>query len=68
MPKKTTLFLKKKPSRNQYRYRYLKIDVDIFEEPENERVFLDIKVYKNNNFIQSRLYMAMQGCDLVLRV
>ena len=45
-----------------------KIDMDFFEEPENQRVFLDQKIFKNMIFSQSRLYMAMQGCILVLRV
>ena len=42
--------------------------MDIFEEPENHRVFLDHKVPKKMIFSQSRVSMAMQGCILVLRV
>ena len=45
-----------------------KIDMDIFEEPKNHRVFLDHKVWKKINFSESRLYMDMQGCILMLRV
>ena len=40
----------------------------IFEEPENQRVLLDLKIYKKMIFSQSRLDMAMQGCILMLRV
>ena len=39
-----------------------------FEEPENQRVFLDHKVPKKMFFIYSRVYMVMQGCLLMLRV
>ena len=39
-----------------------KIDIDIFEEPVNQRVFLDHKVPKKMFFLQSGLYMVMQGC------
>ena len=39
----------------------------MFEEPENQRVFLDHEVLKKMIFSQSRLYMAMQGCILMLR-
>ena len=42
-----------------------KIDIDIFEEPENQRVLVDDKVLKKMFFIQSRLHMAMQGCILI---
>ena len=45
-----------------------KIDMDIFEEPKNHRAFLDHKVCKKINFSESRIYMAMQGCILMLRV
>ena len=45
-----------------------KINKDIFEEPENQRVFLDYKVLKKMFFIQSRLYIVMQVCVLMLRV
>ena len=45
-----------------------KIDIDIFEEPKNQRVFLDHKVWKKIIFSPSRLYMSMQGCILMLRV
>ena len=45
-----------------------KIDMNIFEEPENQRVFLDLKVCKKMNSSECLLYMAMQGCFLVLRV
>ena len=45
-----------------------KIDVDIFEEPGNQRVILDLKIHKKMIFSQSRLDMAMHGCNLVLRV
>ena len=43
------------------------IDTDILEEPENQRVFADDKVSKVMIFVQSCLYMAMQGCILMLR-
>ena len=36
-----------------------KIDKDIFEEPENQRVFVDFKFFKKIFFIQSRLYVAI---------
>ena len=36
-----------------------KIDIDIFEEPKNQRVSLDQKVCKKMLFSQSRLYMAI---------
>ena len=42
--------------------------MDIFEEPENQRVLADDKVCKKMIFSESRLYMTRQGCDLVLRV
>ena len=42
--------------------------MDISEEPENQRVFLDHQIHKKIFFIQSRLYMAIQGCILILRV
>ena len=45
-----------------------KIDIDIFEESKTQRVFLSLKVCKKMIFSESRLYMAMQGFDLVLRV
>ena len=45
-----------------------KIDMGFFEETENQRVFLDNKVCKKMNFSESRLYMAMQGCILMIRV
>ena len=45
-----------------------KIDIDIFEEPENQRVLLDLKIHKKLSFSQSRLDMAMQGWILLLRV
>ena len=41
--------------------------MDIFEEPENQRVLADDEIYKKMFFSQSRLLMAMQGCYLVLR-
>ena len=44
-----------------------KINIDIFEDPKNQRVFLDHKVPKKMFFTQSRLYMAMQGCILMSR-
>ena len=43
-----------------------KIDMDFFEEPENQKVFLDDKIHKKMVFSQSRLYMAMQKCILML--
>ena len=46
----------------------MKIDKDIFEELENQKVLADDKVYKKMFFSQSRLYMAMQGCILMLGV
>ena len=45
-----------------------KIDMEISEEPENQRVFLDHEIHKKMLFIQSRLYMVMQGCSLMLRI
>ena len=42
--------------------------MDIFEEPENQKVFLDYKVPKKMIFSQSRITMAIQGCILMLRV
>ena len=42
--------------------------MDIFEESENQRVLADVKISEKMIFIQSRLYMAMQVCILVLRV
>ena len=42
--------------------------MDIFEEPENQRVILDLKINKKMNFSESRLYMAMQRCILMLRI
>ena len=42
--------------------------MDIFEEPENQRVFLDHKVLKKINFSESSLYMDMQGCIWMLKV
>ena len=37
------------------------MDIDIFKEPENERVFVDNEVRKKMIFIQNRLHVAMQG-------
>ena len=48
-------------------YTLQKNDVDIFEEPENQRVLPDHKIHKKMIFSQSRRYMAMQGCILMLR-
>ena len=45
-----------------------KINMDILKEPDNQKVLLDHKKYKEMMFSQSRLSMAMQGCILVLRV
>ena len=45
-----------------------KIDLNIFEEPKNHRVFQDLKVCKQMIFSESRLYMARHGCILMLRV
>ena len=42
--------------------------MDIFEEPENQRVLLDLKMNKKMIFSESRLDMDMQGWILVLRV
>ena len=42
--------------------------MDVFEEPNNQRVILGLKVCKKMILSESRLYMAMQGCNLVLRV
>ena len=42
--------------------------MDIFEEPEDQRVLLDLKMNKKMIFSESRLYMAMQGWILLLRV
>ena len=46
----------------------IKNDIDIFEKAENQRVFLDRKVPKKMILSQSRIYMAMQACILMLRV
>ena len=40
----------------------------IFEEPKNQRVFPGLKVCKKMIFNVIRLYMVMEGCELVLRV
>ena len=45
-----------------------KINRGIFEEPKNHRVFPDHKISKKMHFSESHLYMAMQGCILMLRV
>ena len=45
-----------------------KIDKDIFEEPGNQRVFVDHEVLKKMIFIQSHGHMAMQGRILFLRI
>ena len=45
-----------------------KIDMDILEKPENQRVILDLKMNKKMIFNESRLDMAMQGWILLLRV
>ena len=45
-----------------------KIDKDIFEEPENQRVLANDNVPKKMISTQNRLYMAMQGCIFMLRV
>ena len=45
-----------------------KFDMNIFEEPENQRVLAGDKVPKKMFFSQSRLDMAMQECILMLRV
>ena len=42
----------------------LELDRSIFEEPKNQRVFLDLKVYENIYFIQSRHYILPLGCYL----
>ena len=42
--------------------------MDVLEKPENQGVLLDLKIHKKMIFSESRLYMAMQGCILVLRV
>ena len=42
--------------------------MDILEEPENQRVLLDLKINKKMIFSESRLYMAMQGCIFMIRV
>ena len=42
--------------------------MDIFEEPEDQRVLLDLKMNKKMIFSESRLDMAMQGWILLLRV
>ena len=42
--------------------------MDILEEPENQRVLLDLKVMKKMIFCESRLELAMQGRILLLRV
>ena len=41
--------------------------IDIFEEPENHRVFVDDKIPKEMIFSQSLLYMAIQGYSLMLK-
>ena len=40
----------------------------IYVEPENQRVILDLKIKKKMIFSESRLYIAMQKCILMLRV
>ena len=42
--------------------------MDILEEPENQRVLLDLKINKKMIFSEIRLYMAMQGCIFMIRV
>ena len=42
--------------------------MDVLKKPENQRVLLDLKMNKKMIFSESRLDMAMQGCNLVLRV
>ena len=44
------------------------IPISIFEEPENQRVFIDHKISKKMIFSQSRVYMIMQGGILMIRV
>ena len=44
-----------------------KIDMDIFKKPENQRAFLGYKISKTLFFSQSRVYMIMHGCILMLR-
>ena len=46
----------------------VKIDMVIFEETENQRIFLDHRVPKNVIFNQSHVYMTMQGCIFMLGV
>ena len=41
--------------------------MDVSKELENQRVILDHEIHKKMFFIQSRLYMAIQGCILMLR-
>ena len=45
-----------------------KIDIDICEEPDSQRVLLDLKIHKKMIFSESRLDMAMQRCILMLKV
>ena len=45
-----------------------KIDIDVFEEPENQISLADDKASKQMISIQSCLYMVMQECILMLRV
>ena len=42
-----------------------KMDIDIFKEPENQRVFLDNEVYKKMIFIQPEYEQEMQGLILM---
>ena len=42
--------------------------MDIFEDPENHKVLLDLKINKKMIFSERRLDMAMQGWILLLRV
>ena len=44
-----------------------KIDIDILEEPETQRVLAEDKVSTVMIFVQSCLYMAVQGCIFMLR-
>ena len=45
-----------------------KIDMDISEDPENQRMFAGDKVSIRMVFVESRLYMAMQRCIFMLWV
>ena len=54
----TTFVFSKKQNGGAVIFKHFFID---FEEPENQRVFLDHKVPKKMFFFYSRVYIVMQG-------